>query len=71
MADNDISAGSYGIRAVKSSFSGAQQMLQDRLIDRAARIALWRTGKGPEVVDPEEMSILAGIMGITKEVRPI
>lgn len=43
-------------------------MLQERLFERAEQIAGWRTGRFSDNISPEDMSILAGVMGITKEV---
>jgi non-canonical poly(A) RNA polymerase PAPD5/7 len=81
---NDISRGSHGILRVKSTFSGAYEVLTSRLYIRAEGIARRRSaggashkrfderdGRGEDV---SEMSILVGIMGVTAEVsltRPL
>jgi non-canonical poly(A) RNA polymerase PAPD5/7 len=67
-ADNDISSGSYGIRQVKNTLAGAYEMLQARLFERAEQISGRRSGRYEGSRDPEDMSILTGVMGITKEV---
>lgn len=70
-ADNDISGGSFGIRQVKATLAGAYEMLQARLFERAEWISGRKSGRYSDDVDPEELSILSGIMGITKEVRQL
>jgi hypothetical protein len=66
--DNDISSGSFGVRQVKNTLAGAYEMLQARLFQRAELIAGRKSGRLSNDMDPDEMSILAGVMGITKEV---
>ena len=70
VTDNDISGGSFGIRQVKGTFAGAYELLQGKLFERAEQIIGQRSGRYPKTFDPEEMSIIAGVMGITKEVSP-
>jgi non-canonical poly(A) RNA polymerase PAPD5/7 len=43
-------------------------MLQARLFQRAELIAGRKSGRLSNDMDPDDMSILAGVMGITKEV---
>lgn len=43
-------------------------MLQSRLFERAEQISGRRSGRYKDEFDPEKMSILTGVMGITKEV---
>jgi hypothetical protein len=43
-------------------------MLQARLFERAEQISGKRSGRYQGDWDPDEMSILTGVMGITKEV---
>lgn len=43
-------------------------MLQGRLFERAMQITRRRIGEDDGDWDPEEMSILAGVMGVTKKV---
>ena len=66
--DNDISKSSFGIRQVKATLSGAYDMLQQRLFERAEWISGHGRGRYKGDVDCEKMSILAGVMGVTKEV---
>jgi DNA polymerase sigma len=66
--DNDISSGSFGVRQVKNTLAGAYEMLQARLFQRAELIAGRKSGRLSNDMDPDDMSILAGVMGITKEV---
>jgi hypothetical protein len=67
--DNDISGGSFGIRQVKSTLSGAYQILQAKLFERAAQMSRknWRN----EAKDPVELSLLTAVMGVTKEVSQL
>lgn len=68
MVDNDISGGSFGIRQVKSTLSGAYQILQAKLFERAAQMS--RKGWKARDEDPVELSLLTAVMGVTKEVCP-
>ncbi|WWC85720.1 uncharacterized protein L201_000586 [Kwoniella dendrophila CBS 6074] len=65
--DNDISSGSFGIRQVKNTLAGAYDLLLMRLFERADELSGKRSGRREEDIDPDKMSILTGIMGITKE----
>lgn len=66
--DNDISGGSFGIRQVRATLSGAYDMLQAKLFERAEQIAARQMGRNATSWLPEDMSLLTAIMGITKEV---
>lgn len=68
IADNDISAGSFGIRLVRHAFAGAYDMLQARLFERVGEIADRRSGRNTADWEPGNMSILNSIMGATKDV---
>ncbi|KAK8845409.1 hypothetical protein IAR55_006122 [Kwoniella newhampshirensis] len=65
--DNDISGGSFGIRQVKATLAGAYELLLMRLFERAEVMSGRASGRKPRDLDPDEMSILTGVMGITKE----
>nr|XP_031863646.1 uncharacterized protein CI109_000898 [Kwoniella shandongensis]KAA5530718.1 hypothetical protein CI109_000898 [Kwoniella shandongensis] len=65
--DNDISGGSFGIRQVKATLAGAYELLLMRLFERAEQLSGKVSGRKPRDFDPDEMSILTGVMGITKE----
>lgn len=67
-ADNDISGGSYGIRTVRAIFSGAFDLLQNKLFERTGELVGRNSGRIRGDWDPEDMSLLTAIMGITKEV---
>jgi non-canonical poly(A) RNA polymerase PAPD5/7 len=56
------------VRQVKNTLAGAYEMLQARLFQRAELIAGRKSGRLSNDMDPDDMSILAGVMGITKEV---
>ena len=72
---NDISRGSYAIGNVKQTFAGAFEIMSAATFLRAQVINSRRRGdyvnlrSGRSKLDPEEMSILASVMGITQEVR--
>lgn len=53
---------------MKNTLAGAYEMLQARLFERAEQISGRKAGRYEGDWDPEEMSILTGVMGITKEV---
>lgn len=53
---------------MKNTLAGAFDMLQGRLFERAMQITKRRTGEDDGDWDPEEMSILTGVMGVTKKV---
>ncbi|OCF40096.1 hypothetical protein I317_06109 [Kwoniella heveanensis CBS 569] len=65
--DNDISGGSFGIRQVKNTLAGAYELLLMRLFERAEEISGRSSGRKKVDYDPDKMSILTGVMGITKE----
>ncbi|WWC66924.1 uncharacterized protein I206_100831 [Kwoniella pini CBS 10737] len=65
--DNDISGGSFGIRQVKNTLAGAYELLLMRLFERADKMSGRKSGRNKEDMDPDTMSILTGVMGITKE----
>jgi non-canonical poly(A) RNA polymerase PAPD5/7 len=69
--DNDISGGSFGIRQVKLTLNGAFSMLQEALCQRARTMVgdkeWYRAGDD----DPEELTILGKVMGVTREVSHI
>lgn len=70
--DNDISKSSFGIRQVRMTLGGAYDLLQNALYDRAAQILLRDGRPSPDrkvqlPTCPEEWSVLASIMGLTKE----
>ncbi|WVF66435.1 hypothetical protein IAT40_001175 [Kwoniella sp. CBS 6097] len=65
--DNDISGGSFGIRQVKNTLAGAYELLLMRLFERADEISGRSSGRKKVDYDPDRMSILTGVMGITKE----
>ncbi|ORX33588.1 hypothetical protein BD324DRAFT_584918 [Kockovaella imperatae] len=67
--DNNISVGSYGIRQVRATLAGAFEMLQAKLFERAENMYSRENGAGLRKSEPEDMSILSGIMGVTKEVN--
>jgi hypothetical protein len=71
ISDNDISGGSFGIRQVKLTLNGAFSMLQEALCQRARTMVgdkeWYRAGDD----DPEELTILGKVMGVTREVSHI
>jgi len=71
ISDNDISGGSFGIRQVKLTLNGAFSMLQEALCQRARTMVgdkeWYRAGDD----DPEELTILGKVMGVTREVSLI
>lgn len=74
-ADNDISRSSFGIRQVKLNLAGAYELLTARLFEVAKDIDFRerekklraRNAPSPEPMDPQQMTILGKIMGVTKE----
>ena len=70
-SDNDISGGSFGIRQVKGTLAGAYELLQGKLFERVEQITGERSGRYPMNVDPEQLSILSGVMGLTKAVSSL
>lgn len=67
-SDNDISGGSFGIRQVKLTLNGAFNILQEKLCLRAKDMAESRNWRKHIDQDPEELSILSAVMGVTREV---
>ncbi|WRT63623.1 uncharacterized protein IL334_000546 [Kwoniella shivajii] len=65
--DNDISSGSFGIRQVKNTLAGAYELLLMRLFERADILSGRRSGRNKQELDTDRLSILTGVMGITKE----
>lgn len=65
--DNDISGGSYGIRQVKATLSGAFEMLTAKLFERAEQLST----RGPhrQPFKAEEMSILGAVVSVRKEAK--
>lgn len=68
MTDNDISGGSFGIRQVKLTLNGAFNILQEKLCLRANEMIAGRDWQKLAEDDPEELSILSAVMGVTREV---
>jgi non-canonical poly(A) RNA polymerase PAPD5/7 len=66
--DNDISGGSFGIRQVKLTLSGAFSILQEKLCLRAKAMVEDKEWHRAEEDDPEELSLLSAVMGVTREV---
>ncbi|KAI0373072.1 hypothetical protein BV20DRAFT_1014460 [Pilatotrama ljubarskyi] len=67
---NDISRGSYNIAKVRTTLAGAHNIMTAAAYAQASIISARREGRtvrlrpGPE---PEDMSILASVMGVTQE----
>lgn len=66
--ENDISGGSFGIRAVKLTLNGAFSMLQEALCQRARTMVEDKEWYRAAEDDPEELTILGKVMGVTREV---
>ncbi|TFK46660.1 Nucleotidyltransferase, partial [Heliocybe sulcata] len=67
---NDISKGSYGINRVKTTLAGAHGIMRAQAYLRAGMISSRkenRTVRLHDNVDPEEMSILSSVLGVTQE----
>ncbi|KAG8217937.1 hypothetical protein J3R82DRAFT_6104 [Butyriboletus roseoflavus] len=67
---NDISKGSYGINKVRQTFAGAFGIMQAATFLRAGILSSRREGHSYRlrmVTNPEEMSILSSILGVTQE----
>lgn len=65
---NDVSKTSFGIRQVKLTLAGAYELLTARLFEAAEVIATRAKSKRDrEPLDPQQMTILGKIMGVTKE----
>jgi len=67
--DNDISGGSFGIRQVKLTLNGAFNILQEKLCLRAKDMVEDKEWHKAGEDDPEELSLLSAVMGVTREVR--
>ncbi|KIP08737.1 hypothetical protein PHLGIDRAFT_68903 [Phlebiopsis gigantea 11061_1 CR5-6] len=68
---NDISRGSYGIAKVRATLAGAHGIMTAAAYAQAGIINSrrgGRHGKPKKETNPEEMSILASVMGVTMEV---
>jgi len=67
---NDISRGSYGIAKVRTTLAGAHGIMTASAYLQAGIISAKRDGRHVRLRDsphPEEMSILASVMGVTQE----
>ncbi|TFK36381.1 hypothetical protein BDQ12DRAFT_699647 [Crucibulum laeve] len=67
---NDISKGSYGFPKVRATLAGAHGILTSTAYLRAGMISSRRHGRSVNLrghQQPEDMSILASVMGITQE----
>ena len=71
---NDISKGSYGINKVRQTFAGAYGIMQAASFMRAGILSSRRDGVSYRlrlVTNPEDMSILSSILGVTQEVGSV
>jgi non-canonical poly(A) RNA polymerase PAPD5/7 len=68
ITDNDISGGSFGIRQVKLTLNGAFNILQEKLCLRAKDMTTDEDWYKAAEDDPEELSLLSAVMGVTREV---
>ena len=70
---NDISRGSYNFARVRATLAGAHGIMTAAAFAKASMISARREGRTfrlrAAAADPEEMSILASVMGVTQEVR--
>ncbi|TDL24987.1 hypothetical protein BD410DRAFT_826904 [Rickenella mellea] len=71
---NDISRGSFSIKNVRQTFAGAFEIMTTAAYLRAGILSSRRQGqyvnlrhRGHDRLDPEEMSILSSVMGVTQE----
>nr|VWP00205.1 2-oxoisovalerate dehydrogenase subunit alpha (EC (Branched-chain alpha-keto acid dehydrogenase E1 component alpha chain) [Ganoderma boninense] len=67
---NDISRGSYNFARVRTTLAGAFGIMTAAAYAQASIVAARRTGRAVHLrptTDPEEMSILASVMGVTQE----
>jgi len=70
--DNDISSGSFAFQKVRTAFAGAHQMLATTSYMRASILNSRRQGRTFQLrreYDPEDLSILSTVMGVSQEVR--
>jgi non-canonical poly(A) RNA polymerase PAPD5/7 len=68
---NDISKGSYGINKVRQTLAGAYGIMQAAAFMRAGILSSRREGRSYPLrkeSNPEDMSILSSILGVTQEV---
>ncbi|OJT08695.1 Poly(A) RNA polymerase cid14 [Trametes pubescens] len=69
---NDISRGSYNIAKVRTTLAGAHTIMTAAAYTQASIISARREGRTVRLrpaPEPEDMSILASVMGVTQEVR--
>ncbi len=67
---NDISSGSYNFHKVRTAFAGCHGILTSTAYLRAGILSSRRHGQSVRLrshYEPEDMSILATVMGITQE----
>lgn len=70
MLANDISSGSYNFHKVRTAFAGCHGILTSTAYLRAGILSSRRHGQSVRLrshYEPEDMSILATVMGITQE----
>mgnify|MGYP001167337477 CR=1 FL=1 len=73
LAANDISKGSFGFHKVRTAFAGAHSILSATAYIRAGMLHSRRKRTSVHLRDhyePEDLSILSAVMGITQEVSP-
>ena len=71
LAANDISRGSYNFARVRTTLAGAHGIMTAAAFAQASIMNARREGRAVRLrptADPEEMSILASVMGVTQEV---
>lgn len=71
MPANDISRGSFGIAKVRTTLAGAHSIMTAAAYVHASYISARREGRYVQLSsrkNPEDMSILASVMGVTQEV---
>jgi hypothetical protein len=69
---NDISSGSYNFHKVRTAFAGAYGILTSTAYLRAGILSSRQDGRAVHLrsrYEPEDLSILSTVMGITQEVR--
>ncbi|KIJ58324.1 hypothetical protein HYDPIDRAFT_102916 [Hydnomerulius pinastri MD-312] len=67
---NDISKGSYGIAKVRQTLAGAHGIMQATAFMRTGILSSRREGRSHQLrkdTNPEDMSILSSILGVTQE----
>ena len=73
-AANDISKGSFGIAKVRTTLAGAHGILTATAYLRAGILEARREGRFFKLrhrYDPEDLSILSTVVGVTQEVRAL